>query len=89
MPIKNSAKKSLRRDRKARVHNLLYKNKIKKLEKQILLVLSQKKNEEAKKLIPQYYKIADKAAKEKVIKKNNAGRRKSRFSRLTAKTEKN
>ncbi len=82
MPIKQSAKKSLRRDNKARIHNLLYKNKIKKLEKQILLFLGQKKNEEVKKLVPQLYKIVDKAAKENVIKKNNANRKKSRFSRL-------
>jgi ribosomal protein S20 len=41
----------------------------------------ERKIEEAKKLLPQIYKILDKAAKEKVIKKNTAARKKSRIAK--------
>jgi len=41
-----------------------------------------KKIEEAKKLLPQVYKILDKAAKERVIKKNTVARKKSRITKL-------
>lgn len=41
-----------------------------------------KKNDEAKKLLPEIYSILDKAAKVGVIKKNNASRRKGRLTKL-------
>jgi small subunit ribosomal protein S20 len=42
--------------------------------------------EEAKKLLPQVYKILDKAAKVGVIKKNTAARKKSRITKLITKS---
>lgn len=55
------------------------------MEKQMRLLVSQKKTAEAKKLLPQLFKVLDKAAKENAVKKNNASRRKSRLSKLIQK----
>lgn len=82
MPITKSAKKALRKSLRKRIHNLFYKNKIKDLIKKIRNLVFEKKIEEAKKLLPSLYKILDKAAKEKVIKKNTAARKKSRIAKL-------
>lgn len=84
MPITASAKKALRQSLKRRAHNLRYKNKIKALIKEMRSLILQKKTEDAKKLLPQVHKILDKAAKEKVIKKNTASRKKSRLARLVS-----
>jgi small subunit ribosomal protein S20 len=82
MPITKSAKKALRQSLKRRERNLIYKKKIKNLSKKIRNFCLQKKIEEAKKLLPQLYKILDKAAKVGVIKKNTAARKKSRITKL-------
>ncbi len=87
MPITQSAKKALRQGPKRRKNNLYYKDKMKKLEKEILSLLGQKNFSEAKKLLPQFYKIVDKAAK-KVIAKNKASRKKSRITAQIAISEK-
>lgn len=79
MPITKSAKKALKQSLRKRRENLIYKRKIKKLLKEVRVLLSQKKIEEAKKLIPQLYKALDKGAKIGVIKKNTAARKKSRI----------
>ena len=42
--------------------------------------------EEVKKLLPQVYKVLDKAAKERIIKKNTAARKKSRITKLIIKS---
>jgi len=81
-PITKSAKKALRQSLRKRAHNLFYKNKIKALFKEVRNLVSEKKIEEAKKLLPSIYKILDKEAKEKVIKKNTADRKKSRITKL-------
>ncbi len=44
--------------------------------------------EEAKKLLPQVYKLLDKAVKGGLIKKNTAARKKSRISRAANKSQK-
>ncbi len=88
MPITKSAKKALRQSSKRRAHNLRYKNKVKALIKEARGLVLQKRVEEAKKLIPQVYKILDKAAKEKVIKKNTASRKKSRLTKLVNRSSK-
>ncbi|OGZ17630.1 MAG: 30S ribosomal protein S20 [Candidatus Nealsonbacteria bacterium RBG_13_37_56] len=82
MPITKSAKKALRQNTKRRTRNLIYKKKTKDLVKKIRVLVSEKKNEEAKKILSQLYKILDKSAKAGVIKKNNASRRKSRLTKL-------
>ena len=86
MAITKSAKKALRQNIKRRERNLGKKIKIKKLVKELRLLVSQKKAGEAKKLLPQVYKILDKAAKTGVIKKNTADRKKSRLAKLINKT---
>jgi small subunit ribosomal protein S20 len=82
MPITKSAKKAWRQSLRKRARNFIYKTKIKNLIKEIRSLVLAKKIEEAKKLLPQVYKILDKAAKVRVIKKNTATRKKSRIARL-------
>ena len=82
MPITKSAKKALRQSLKRRVRNLSYKKKIKKLLKEVKSLVSKEKIKEAKALLPQVYKIIDKATKVGLIKKNTASRKKSRITKL-------
>jgi len=86
MPVTRSVEKALRQSVKRRARNLVYKTKIKNLIKEIRILVSEKKIEEAKKLLPPVYKILDKAAKVGVIKKNTASRKKSRLTKLVNKT---
>jgi small subunit ribosomal protein S20 len=88
MPIKKSAKKALRKSLKRRERNLIYKQKIKKLLKRVKVLISEKKIEEAKKILPEIYKALDKAAKRNVIKKGKANRIKSKISKLIFKFQK-
>ena len=82
MPIIKSQIKSLRQDLKRKKRNVVKKNKIKDLLKEVKNLVSLKKQEEAKKLLPQIYKALDKAVKTNVIKKNTASRKKSRITKL-------
>ena len=82
MPITKSAKKALRQNVKRRARNLIYKKKMRNLIKKVRNLVLEKKNEEAKKLLPQIYKTLDKSAKVGVIKKNTASRKKSRLTKL-------
>lgn len=82
MAITKSAKKAIRQNIKRRAHNLIYKNKMKSLIKEARVLVSQKKIQEAKNLLPAIYKILDKSAKVGVIKKNAASRKKSRITKL-------
>ena len=82
MPITESTKKALRQSKKKRLSNINYNKKIKDLSKELGLLVSQKKMDEAKKLLPQVYKIIDKATKVNVLKKNTASRRKSKMARM-------
>ncbi len=101
-PITKSAKKALRQSKKRRVRNIQKKKIIKKLLKEIKNLVtraqakredeqssspSQKKIEEAKKLLPQVYKLLDKAAKTGLIKKNTVARKKSRITKLINKSQ--
>ncbi len=86
-PITKSAKKALRQNLKRKKRNLIYKRKIKSLIKEVKNLVSQKKIEEAKQLLPQVYKALDKAAKVGVIKKNTAARKKSRIAKLLLKNK--
>lgn len=82
MPITKSAKKALRQSLRRKKRNLTYKNKTKKLIKDIRKLVLEKKPNEAKILLSQAYKALDKSAKEKIIKKNTANRKKSRLTKL-------
>lgn len=86
MAIKKSAQKAIRQSLKRRAKNLIYKKKIKDLLKEIKNLVSQKKNEEAKLLLPKISKVLDKAAKVGIIKKNTAARKKSRTTKLINKS---
>ncbi|MFN3550873.1 MAG: 30S ribosomal protein S20 [Endomicrobiia bacterium] len=72
-----SALKELRKSLKRKAKNLILKNKIKETKKLILKHIQEKNLEEAKKLLTQFYKIVDKAAKINYIHKNKAARLKS------------
>jgi len=80
MAITKSAKKAIRQNIKRRARNIIYKEKIKNLIKKVRLLVSEKKREEALKILPQVYRALDKAAKGGVIKKNTASRKKSRIT---------
>jgi small subunit ribosomal protein S20 len=86
-PITKSAKKALRQSKKRRARNIQRKKTIKKLLKEVENLVYEKKVEEAKKLLPQVYKVLDKAAKTGLIKKNTVARKKSRISRLLIKPQ--
>jgi small subunit ribosomal protein S20 len=86
MPIKNAAKKALRQNIKREKINTGYERKIKDLIKKARSFVAQKKAKEAKNLLSDIYQVLDKAAKVGTIKKNNASRRKSRITRLIAKS---
>ena len=81
MPITKSAKKALRQNKKRQSLNNMYRKKVKGLIKEARNLISEKKTEEAKKLLPEIYKILDKSAKSNVIKKNTASRKKSRIAK--------
>lgn len=85
MPAKKKYKKILKQSLKKRFHNLFYKNKIKKLTKEIKTFVLEKNLEKAKTTLSLLYKILDKAAKERVIKKKTASRKKSRVAKLIEK----
>jgi small subunit ribosomal protein S20 len=87
MPITKSAKKALRQSLRRGVKNLKDKTRIKSLLKEVKNLISQKKTEEAKKLLPQVYKILDKAAKTGLIEKNTAARKKSRIAKAIMRSE--
>ena len=86
MPITKSARKALKQNRKRRLRNLRYKTKVKSLIKEFKILISNKKIEEAKKLLPKIYKAIDKAAKVGVFKKNTASRKKSSIAKSSQKT---
>jgi len=86
MAIKRSAKKAHKKSLKKRLHNLRYKDEIKKRVKVFKKFLEEKDIEKAKEYLPKLYQIVDKAAKEKVIKKGKANRVKSKFAKLIFKT---
>jgi len=81
MPITKAAKKSLRKSLRRRIQNIQKRKKIKSLLKEVRNLISQKKTDEVKKLLPQVYKLLDKAGKTGLIKKNTASRTKSRITR--------
>ncbi|KKP93767.1 MAG: 30S ribosomal protein S20 [Parcubacteria group bacterium GW2011_GWC1_38_6] len=85
MPIIKAAKKALRQSKRRKAFNAKRKNDVKDLFKKVRFLIAEKKNEEAKKLLPVIYKALDKAVKTGVIKKNNASRRKSRIAKSLSK----
>lgn len=86
MAITKNAKKALRQSERRRAKNIQQKDKTKDLLKQVKTLISRKKTDEAKKLLPQVYKVLDKAVKAGLIKKNAASRKKSRITKSVLKS---
>ncbi|NQU77952.1 30S ribosomal protein S20 [Candidatus Falkowbacteria bacterium] len=80
MPIKKSAMKELRKTNKRTIANRGVKDNFKSLIKKSRKEIEAKSSNSAD-LIKQACKALDKAAQKGVIKKGNAGRRKSRLMR--------
>jgi len=85
MPITSSAKKALRVSRRKRIFNVARLDAMRNNIKKFTSLIASKQKEEAQKLIPDLYKVIDKAAKTGVIKPNNAARKKSRLMKLLKK----
>jgi small subunit ribosomal protein S20 len=86
MPITASAKKALRQNLRRRARNRKQKEAVKKIIKAYKKLVSDKKTTEAEAQLSKVYKALDKLAKVGVIKKNKAGRLKSRLSQLITKS---
>ena len=82
MPIIESAKKAHRASLRKRVFNLRRTRTMNEVVKKILTLVETGQKTEAESLLPKAYKAIDKAAKRGVIKKNTAGRKKSRLASL-------
>ncbi len=82
MPNTKSAKKSLRQDQRRRQENSIKKRNLRELLKKIKKMIKDNQAAEAQKLLPDYDRAVDKAAKTNVIKKNTAARKKSGIRRL-------
>jgi len=81
MPITQSAKKAIRGSLRKKAFNDNRKRAMKEIIKKIEKIAKTDKKE-ATKMLSSAFAIIDKAAQKKVIKKNNASRKKSRLSRL-------
>lgn len=84
MPITQSAKKALRQNLRRRLRNRAVKNRLAEEIKRFKR-LAAKDQGEARKQLPLIYKLLDKAAKKRVISRNEARRRKSTLSLLVGK----
>lgn len=82
MAITKSAKKAIRVSKRKKIVNdrrtKTMKDTVKKIEKAV----KAGKKDEAIKMLPSAFAAVDKAAKRGVIKKNTAGRKKSRLARI-------
>lgn len=81
MPIKESAKKELRKGARRRVLNLQRQKTMKESLKKIKKLIVGGKKDDAKKLLSIAYQAIDKAVKRGIIKKNTAARKKSRITK--------
>ncbi len=87
MPITKSAKKALRGSLRKKAVNDRTKKLLKEEIKAVEKLVKEKKLPEAKKALAKAYSVIDKAAKNGVLKKNTASRRKARLSRITKPTK--
>lgn len=79
MPIKKAAYKHLRQTKKRTLHNKKIKNNLKFLIKKSRKLMEAGKKDEAKEWVKKTIVALDKAAQKRIIKKNNASRKKSRL----------
>jgi len=80
MPIRKSAKKSLRQTKERTQKNKLEKAEIETLKKKFLKALESGDEAKAKELLLKLQKKLDKAAKSNLMKKNTVSRTKSRLT---------
>jgi len=81
MPNIDSARKALRQSKVRRTRNIKRKNALKVILKKVNLLISEKKSEKAKALMPEIQKTLDKSAKVHLLKKNKVSRTKSRIEK--------
>jgi len=81
MPRRRTSLKSNRVNKRKHTRNLKVKVTLKKAIKKFQELLSEKKNDEAKKFIAKVFSQLDKAAKKNIIHPATANRRKSRLMR--------
>lgn len=79
MPIKKAASKHLRQTKKRTARNVAVKNRIKAAVKSARTAIANKDKAKATEGVKKAVKTLDKAAKNKVMKKNTASRLKSRL----------
>jgi len=82
MPIKESAKKELRKNRRRRQLNLERQKTMRDAIRKVKKTLLAGSRDEARKLMAIAYQAIDKAAKRGIIKKNAAARKKSQLMKL-------
>lgn len=85
MAITSSAKKAYRVSERRRIINGRRKETMVDIIKRVKKFVTDKKTAEAVKLLGEAYKAIDKAAKNDLIKKNTAARKKSRLTKLIKK----
>ena len=85
MPIKKSAKKALRQNKKRRAKNSKQTNAMKKELKTFKKFVAAKNKTDASLSLPQVYKALDKAAKNHLIAQNKAARLKSQLTKTANK----
>lgn len=81
MPIQKAAMKALRQAKKNALKNKIIKDNLRNLIKLGRRSILEKKADEAKKLVTQAVKAADKAVRAKVIRQNTASRIKSNLAK--------
>jgi small subunit ribosomal protein S20 len=84
MANKNSAKKSIRQNKKRRPHNIAISSELKTLTKKLNAFIDDGKSAEAAKALSVVMSKLDKAAKKGLIKRQNSDRKKSRLATKVA-----
>ena len=79
MPIKHSAIKHLRQTKNRTERNSKVKRELKEFVKSVRKAISVKDKTKLQEIVVKLQKVIDKAAQKRIIKKNNAARRKSRL----------
>lgn len=87
MPNTKSAIKAAKQNIKRRKANLVTIDKVRSAVKTYRKLAVAGKNDEARKALDKVFSALDKASKKNVIHKNKASRRKSRLSKLIAKSK--
>ena len=85
MPITTSAKKAMRQAKTRNKQNVTKKEAYKKLLSRCRRLITDKKFEDAGKMLSLIYQALDKAAKTNAISRNKAARTKSRITKLVGK----